>query len=81
MITDVLKITISGILAVSALPAMTQDYVISDQEMQAVYEEVKTPYKYGVVIEPPEGRMVDGPNVFRKDGKWYMELESSLKKI
>lgn len=40
--------------------------------MQAVYEEVKTPYKYDIVIEPPEGRMVDGPTVFHKDGKWYM---------
>lgn len=40
--------------------------------MKEVYEEIKTPYKYGVIIEPPEGRMVDGPTVFHKNGKWYM---------
>jgi hypothetical protein len=45
---------------------------VSTETMQAVYEEVKTPYKYGVVIEPPEGGMVDGPTVFHKDGKWKM---------
>lgn len=40
--------------------------------MQAIYEEVKTPFKYGVVIEPPEGKKVDCPTVFRHGDKWYM---------
>jgi predicted GH43/DUF377 family glycosyl hydrolase len=45
---------------------------VSQQDMQAVYEQVKTPYKYGVVIEPPAGKKVDGPTVFRWNGMWYM---------
>ncbi len=45
---------------------------VGRKEMQAVYEQVKTPYKYGVVIEPPAGKMVDGPTVFRHQGRWYM---------
>lgn len=45
---------------------------VSEKRMQAVYEEVRTPYKYGVVIEPPEGMMADGPTVFRHEDKWYM---------
>ncbi len=45
---------------------------VGQERMQAVYEQVQTPYKYGVVIEPPEGLMVDGPTVFRRDGLWYM---------
>jgi hypothetical protein len=40
--------------------------------MQAIYDEVKTPFKYGVVIEPPPGKKVDCPNVFRHGNKWYM---------
>ena len=40
--------------------------------MQAVYEEVKTPYKYGVIIEPEENKMVDCPTVFRHRDTWYM---------
>jgi hypothetical protein len=43
------------------------------QVMQEVFEEIKTPYKYGVVIaQPDSGRMVDSPTVFRKDGRWFM---------
>jgi predicted GH43/DUF377 family glycosyl hydrolase len=51
---------------------------ISQDRMQAIYEEVKTPFKYGVVLEPPEGKKVDCPTVFRHGGKWcmiYVQLE------
>jgi predicted GH43/DUF377 family glycosyl hydrolase len=45
---------------------------VSPEEMKAVYEQVKTPYKYGIVIEPPAGKMEDGPTVFRRTDRWYM---------
>src|SRR6185437_10152237 len=45
---------------------------VSQARMQAIWHEVETPYKYGVVIEPPAGKKVDCPNVFRYGGKWYM---------
>ncbi len=45
---------------------------VSPERMNAIYEEVKTPYKHGIVIEPPAGKKVDCPAVFRHDGKWYM---------
>jgi len=51
---------------------------ISPERMQAIYDEVKTPFKYGIVIEPPAGKKVDCPNVFRHGDKWFMvyvELE------
>lgn len=57
-------------LCLSQSPDQT---AVSRHAMQGVYEEVKTPYKYGVVIpQPDSSRMVDSPTVFRKDGKWYM---------
>lgn len=41
--------------------------------MEKVYDEVKTPYKYGLVIAPSHNKeKMDCPTVFRKDGKWYM---------
>ena len=45
---------------------------ISQERMRAIYEEVKTPYKYGIVLEPSAGKKVDCPNVFRYEGRWYM---------
>jgi hypothetical protein len=40
--------------------------------MQRVYNEAKTPFKYGIVLDPPPGKKVDCPNVFRQGAKWYM---------
>ena len=45
---------------------------ISIERMRAIYEEVKTPYKYGVVIPRSNGRNVDCPTVFRYQEAWYM---------
>ena len=41
--------------------------------MQAIYDEVKTPYKYGMVVAPQDTHhQVDCPTVFREGGRWYM---------
>ncbi|WP_461451546.1 glycoside hydrolase family protein [Mucilaginibacter sp.] len=41
--------------------------------MQQIYNEVKTPYKYGLVMVPNDNsQKVDCPTIFRKDGKWFM---------
>lgn len=47
---------------------------VDEQTMQAVYEEVKTPYKYGIVIDKDDeqSRSVDCPTVFRYGDYWYM---------
>jgi len=42
------------------------------ERLRKVYEQVKTPYKYGLILEPEPGHMLDNPNVFRYRGKWYM---------
>ncbi len=47
--------------------------VIPQEVMSDVYEEVKTPYKYGLVMAPEDqSKKIDCPTVFRKGGKWYM---------
>jgi len=40
--------------------------------MQRVFEEARTPHKYGIVIRGLEGRPVDCPHVFRHKARWYM---------
>lgn len=39
--------------------------------MKEIYDEVKTPYKYGPVVKF-EDSFVDSPTVFRYNNKWYM---------
>lgn len=41
--------------------------------MDQIYEEIKTPFKYGLVLIPEDStKMVDSPSVFRVDNLWYM---------
>lgn len=47
--------------------------MVSTTEMQHIYEEVKTPYKYGLVMVPPDNdHKMDCPSVFKKGKNWYM---------
>jgi len=45
---------------------------VTDEVMNSIYNQVKTPYKYGVVLSGDGGDPVDCPSVFMQDGKWYM---------
>lgn len=46
---------------------------VAQETMQKVYEAVKTPFKYGIVVSAPDAaKMADSPTVFRLNGKWYM---------
>lgn len=46
---------------------------VPEQTMNAVYQEVKTPYKYGLVMVPPSNdKKMDCPSIFKKGNRWYM---------
>ncbi|MFC6099361.1 glycoside hydrolase family protein [Olivibacter domesticus] len=50
-----------------------QQTSVTREEMDSIYQEVKTPYKYGLVMVPPSNdKKMDCPTVFRKDNLWYM---------
>ena len=58
--------------ALCSLPAYAQRHV-SQERMAEVYEEAKTPYKYGLVVAPSTNdAKIDCPTVFREGDKWYM---------
>lgn len=72
------KYSLVGIvLALGALGcnnhARISDRQVPLSEMERIFNEIKTPFKYGVVIRHPDSsKMVDSPTVFRADGTWYM---------
>ncbi|PWK27563.1 hypothetical protein LV89_01454 [Arcicella aurantiaca] len=46
---------------------------VSQEKMNELYQEIKTPYKYGLVLTPADNSLkMDCPTVFRKGKKWYM---------
>ena len=49
--------------------------------MQKVYDEVKTPFKYGIVIRGEEGELVDCASIFKKNRYWYMVYVGNKDKI
>lgn len=61
--------------ALTGLPAFAQSNrnPVPKAEMQRVYEEIRTPHKYGLVLVPEDtSRRIDSPTIFRKDSVWYM---------
>jgi predicted GH43/DUF377 family glycosyl hydrolase len=54
-----------------AIEAIDPGPVPDSTVMAGIYEQVKTPYKFGVVLKE-EGKKVDCPSVFRHGDHWYM---------
>ena len=70
--TNMLMLKLAILLLWLPLAATGQD-AFSQEEMNAIYEEVKTPYKYGMVVAPTDNyHKIDCPTVFREGEKWYM---------
>jgi predicted GH43/DUF377 family glycosyl hydrolase len=59
--------------AVHAQPSARGKSLISQNKMQELYDEIKTPYKYGLAVVPvSDAQKLDCPSVFREGNKWYM---------
>ena len=62
-----------SLAAIIDCQAQSKKDTVPAKVMQQIYEQVKTPYKYGLVIAPDDNsKKVDCPTVFRKGGKWFM---------
>jgi predicted GH43/DUF377 family glycosyl hydrolase len=47
--------------------------VVPPEVMNSIYEEVKTPFKYGLILVPDSNKYkMDCPTIFRMDDKWIM---------
>ncbi|MBQ3699501.1 MAG: beta-galactosidase [Prevotella sp.] len=66
-----MKRKLLALLVFVSLTASAQQ--IADDVMQRIYQEVRTPYKYGLVVAPTDNyHKIDCPTVFQQDGKWLM---------
>jgi predicted GH43/DUF377 family glycosyl hydrolase len=55
------------------IPAIPPGRLVDTSVMRQIYEEVKTPFKYGVVLTgAATNELVDCPSVFRVGAHWYM---------
>ncbi|HWJ92288.1 MAG TPA: hypothetical protein VNR87_14325 [Flavisolibacter sp.] len=64
---------LGGVFIASVVFAQQRTAAVDQQKMQEVYEAVKTPFKYGLVLVPESrDQMIDCPTVFRKGNLWYM---------
>jgi predicted GH43/DUF377 family glycosyl hydrolase len=64
-----------GMLVTAEATAQKSNHpdTVSAAVMQQIYDSVKTPYKYGLVLVPGDDtKKMDCPSVFRKGNKWYM---------
>jgi len=47
--------------------------IVSKSTMKNIYNEIKTPYKYGIVFKHPDStKLLDSPTLFFENGIWYM---------
>jgi predicted GH43/DUF377 family glycosyl hydrolase len=76
---------ISSVAAEAArevVPAISEGRVVDTNTMQQIYDEVKTPFKYGVVIKGAgTNEFVDCPSIFRSGGHWYMMYVAITNKV
>ena len=57
----------------TVLPALTTGTDVDTNTMQQIYDEVKTPFKYGIVLAGGStNEYVDCPSIFRQGKHWYM---------
>lgn len=72
-LTAVFSVVLLAHWAARSETSTTNVSLVSDATMQRIYAEVKTPYKYGVVLRgDASNQMVDCPSLFRHDEKWFM---------
>ena len=69
----------SGRAIVEAKP---EGRLVGPNTMQRIYDEVKTPFKYGVVIRGSDtNELVDCPSIFRSGEHWYMMYVAISNKV
>ena len=64
------------------IPAKPEGRFVDEPAMQKVCEEIKTPFKYGVVLKGADtNELVDCPSVFRSGEHWYMMYVAITNKV
>lgn len=65
------RLVLLSLLVFGSITAFAQK--ISQNVMQKIYDEVKSPYKYGMVVAPEDNyHKIDCPMVYREGNRWFM---------
>lgn len=56
----------------NSVRANTSTNEVDNRAMERIYETVKTPFKYGIVVRGKDEEKVDCPNIFRHNRRWWM---------
>ncbi len=70
-----LLITFGVLISVPSLSQsnFTSSKTVPEGTMQKMFEEIETPFKYGVVFKHPDStKLMDSPTIFRESNKWHM---------
>ncbi len=68
-----MKKILTALLALATMVAGYATESIPPTTLQSIYDEVRTPYKYGLVVAPTDNyHKIDCPTVFREGDKWLM---------
>ncbi len=66
----------------SVIPALPPGRQVETNTLQRIYEEVKTPFKYGpVLLGGSPNELVDCPSIFRSGGHWFMMFVAITNKV
>jgi predicted GH43/DUF377 family glycosyl hydrolase len=66
----------------AVIPAIAETRLVDTNTMQRIYDEVKTPFKYGVVLRGGSlDELVDCPSLFRSGRHWYMMYVAITNKV
>ena len=66
------KLAIALVMLLTVVSSFAAD-IIPQGTMQSIFDEVRTPYKYGLVVAPTDNyHKIDCPTVFREGDKWLM---------
>ena len=69
----ILQLALSLLFLVSCGNTNRQKTELSQKEMEGIYNEIKTPFKYGIVFQHPDSdKKIDSPTIFRENDMWYM---------
>ena len=75
-------ITAAALVERSVIPAVPEGRVVDAGTMRQIYDEVKTPFKFGVVIKGAgTNELVDCPSIFRSCDHWYMLYVAITNKV
>ena len=68
-----MKKLLLAVFSITATFSLYAQREVPQERMEQIYEEVKTPYKYGLAVAPSDNyHKIDCPTVFRQGDKWLM---------